>query len=211
MRVRLTGITRPVVDDIPDTASLLAHHARVSNTANQGNHETGPKLLRSLIRRKEWSPLEMVHLTMEIETTRDVARQMLRHRSFSFQEFSQRYSEVDDDPVFREARLQHPTDRQASVECEPDRDWDAMQEVAWEQAIHAYRYAIHTGIAKEVARAVLPEGMTRSLLYMAGSLRSWVHYCELRCDEKTQKEHRLIAQEVRSIILKEFPMLEGVF
>lgn len=219
--VRLIGITESRVDDVPGAAELLAYCARVSSTSNQLNHATGPKLLRSLIRRREWSPLEMVSLTMEITTTRDIARQILRHRSFSFQEFSQRYAVVDDEPVFREARLQDAADRQNSVEIDAsnlsyeeggmlgDR-WYTVQREAGIAANRAYRWALAHGIAKEVARAVLPEGMTTSRLFMAGSLRSWIHYCWLRCDRKTQKEHRLIADQALEIICAEFPDLAEV-
>lgn len=208
--VRLIAISKPVIADVPGTAELLAFCARVSSTANQLNHETGGKLLRSLVNRKEWSPLEMVSLTMEIETTRDIARQILRHRSFSFQEFSQRYAVVDEAPVFREARLQDTRDRQNSLATDDPKladDWWDYQNQASVYADMAYQWAIKNGIAKEVARAVLPEGMTHSRLFMAGSLRSWVHYCELRCDRKTQKEHRLIAQEAADIIRGELPDL----
>lgn len=205
MTVRLIAISRPVIDDAPDTTALLAFCARVSSTANQNSHETGGKLLRSLVRRKEWSPFEMVSLTMEIVTTRDIARQILRHRSFSFQEFSQRYAAVDDDPIYREARMQHPTDRQMSVECGGDPRWDEVQSAVWTVAHGAYQAALAAGIAKEVARAVLPEGMTPSRMYMAGTLRSFLHWIALRSEPGTQKEHRAIAMAAGSIIAKELP------
>lgn len=213
MSVRLIAISRPVIDDVPGTAELLAFCARVSSTANQLNHETGGKLLRSLITRKEWSPLEMISLTMEVETTRDIARQILRHRSFSFQEFSQRYAAVVEPPVFREARLQDYKDRQNSLETDDDdleAQWAKAQRFAADTAQHAYQWALDNGIAKEVARAVLPEGMTPSRLYMAGTLRSWIHYLDLRCDRKTQKEHREIAQMCSDIIKRELPDLEDL-
>lgn len=213
--VRLIGITKPVIDDVPDTAALLAFCARVSSTANQSNHATGPKLLRSLIKRQEWSPLEMVSLTIEIVTTRDIARQILRHRSFSFQEFSQRYAEVTAPPVIREARLQDHKDRQNSIEMEDDSLigllWEHEQRVANEAARKAYQWALDNGVAKEVARAVLPEGLTESRLYMAGSLRSWLHYVKLRNDVKTQKEHRIIAADVAAILAEQFPDLAEYF
>lgn len=213
MTVRLIAISRPVGEVAPDTGSLLAFCARVSSTANQNKHDTGKKLLASLVRRQEWSPFEMVSLTMEIVTTRDIARQILRHRSFSFQEFSQRYSVVDEPPVLREARLQHATDRQMSVETH-DMDlharWEARQERAALAARSAYEWALEQGLAKEVARAVLPEGLTASRLFVAGTLRSWLHYVALRNDPKTQKEHRLIAAEVQGIIAREFPEIEEV-
>lgn len=217
MSVRLISISRPVADGIPDTAALLAYCARVSATANQNKHETGGRLLRSLVRRKEWSPLEMISLTMEIVTTRDIARQILRHRSFSFQEFSQRYAVVEDEPVFREARLQHPTDRQMSVEVEDSDEnfnkvqaWRDMQADAHHFAKTAYDWALTNGIAKEVARAVLPEGMTTSRLYMAGTLRSWLHWVDLRSMPSTQKEHRLLALDAAAILRAEFPDLAGL-
>lgn len=211
---RLIGITKPVTPDIPSPGALLAFCARVSSTANQSNHETGPRLLRSLIRRQEWSPLEMVSLTVEIETTRDIARQILRHRSFSFQEFSQRYAVVDEEPVTREARMQDNKDRQNSLhtsDADLQQWWQAEQEVLAAHAHEAYQQALTRGIAKEVARSVLPEGMTRSRLYMNGTLRSWVHYLMLRCDRKTQAEHREVAESVRVIVLREFPELREVF
>lgn len=211
MTVRLIAISRPVIADVPGTAELLAFCARVSSTANQNNHETGGKLLRSLVRRKEWSPLEMISLTMEIETTRDIARQILRHRSFSFQEFSQRYAAVVEPPVLREARLQDHADRQNSIDIGDDYEthimWQHHQTNAAAAAQSAYQWALDNGIAKEVARAVLPEGMTPSRLYMAGTLRSWLHYLDLRCDRKTQKEHRLLADAIRDIIAAELPDL----
>ena len=217
MNVRLIGITKPVIDEVPGTSELLAFCARVSSTANQLNHETGGKLLRSLVKRQEWSPLEMVSLTIEIETTRDIARQILRHRSFSFQEFSQRYSAVDAEPVLREPRLQDSADRQNSIEIQATNehadladDWYAAQQTFAERAAELYRWALNNGIAKEVARAVLPEGMTMSRLYMAGTLRSWIHYVQLRADRKTQKEHRLIAEGCRAILINEFPDLADV-
>ncbi|OUJ16385.1 FAD-dependent thymidylate synthase [Acetobacter sp. DsW_063] len=208
MSARLIGITVPVVDGMTEPQQMLAYCARVSSTANQTNHATGPKLIRSLLTRKEWSPLEMVNLVIEIETTRDIARQILRHRSFSFQEFSQRYAVVDDEPTFREARLQDHGDRQNSIETDDEelqQGWLEMQARVNIATDDAYSWALENGIAKEVARAVLPEGMTASRLYMAGMLRSWLHYCELRCDKKTQKEHRAIAWQVRDILAEQFP------
>ena len=202
-----------MIDEVPDTASLLAYCARVSSTANQLNHETGPKLLRSLIKRKEWSPWEMVSMTIEIETTRDIARQILRHRSFSFQEFSQRYAVVDEVPVMHEARLQDHKDRQNSLATDDaavQGEWAQLQATVANHTQYAYHRALQLGIAKEVARAVLPEGMTVSRLYMQGTLRSWLHYVMLRADAKTQKEHRLIAEQVRDIIVAQFPDLADV-
>lgn len=211
--VRLIAVSRPVIDDVPDTPSLLAFCARVSSTANQLNHETGGKLLRSLVRRNEWSPLEMVSLTMEIVTTRDIARQILRHRSFSFQEFSQRYATVEEGCLHREPRLQDHSDRQNSIEGVPsevEERWIELSAQVAHSSRFAYHEALQLGIAKEVARAVLPEGMTSSRLYMAGTLRSWLHYVGLRADRKTQKEHRLIAEACRDILVQEFPDLADV-
>ena len=208
--VRLIGITEPVIEEVPDTASLLAFCARVSSTSNQMNHETGPTLLRSLIKRQEWSPLEMVSLTFEIVTTRDIARQILRHRSFSFQEFSQRYAAVTAPPVLREARLQDTKDRQNSLATDDANLaewWQSAQRDAVFTTDILYREALDRGIAKEVARVLLPEGMTESRLYMAGTLRSWIHYVMLRNDGKTQKEHRLIAADVAHILSDRFPDL----
>lgn len=213
MSVRLIAISRPVIEEVPDSSALLAFCARVSSTANRSNHESGGKLLRSLVRRKEWSPFEMVSLTMEIVTTRDIARQILRHRSFSFQEYSQRYSAVSEPMVHREARLQDDADRQNSLDTD-DRllraQWETVQGNVSDLAAEGYKWALSKGIAKEVARAVLPEGMTPSLLCMAGTLRSWIHYCDLRCDRKTQKEHRQIAEGCRALLVEHFPDLADV-
>lgn len=210
MSVRLIAISQPVIEDVANASELLAFCARVSSAANQGNHGTGAKLIASLIRRQEWSPLEMVSLTMEIETTRDIARQILRHRSFSFQEFSQRYAVVADDPVIREARHQHATDRQASIAVDKvsvQQDWRDAQQRVWDLAQHEYKRALDRGMAKEVARSVLPEGLAPSRLYMAGTLRSWLHYVGLRNDPKTQKEHQLIAASAEGILREQFPAL----
>lgn len=205
--VRLIGITKPTVDDIDSPAQLLAYCARVSSTANQMNHSTGPKLLRFLVKRREWSPLEMVNLVIEVEVERDIARQMLRHQ-FKFQEFSQRYAAMLMPFTRRRARLQDHKDRQNSI------DTDAVHvQVGWSIGQWAvatvcgivYRGAIKIGIAKEVARSVLPEGMTMSRMYVNGYLRNWIHYCEARCDPKTQKEHREIAMQVRAILIEQFP------
>ena len=210
MTVRLIAISRPVVDDVPGTTELLAYMARVSSTSNQNNHETGGKLLRSLVKRKEWSPLEMISLTMEVVTTRDIARQILRHRSFSFQEFSQRYAVVTEPPVIRDARMQDNLDRQNSFATDDETlraEWQTKQ-AQIDVLTHAtYQWALDNGIAKEVARAVLPEGMTPSRLFMAGTLRSWLHYLDLRCDVKTQLEHRVLAQQAADIIRAELPDL----
>jgi thymidylate synthase (FAD) len=207
----IIGVTRPTsglgVDE------FISYVARVSNPSNQNNKETSQKLLKYLIKNKHWSPFEMVHIVMEINTTRDIARQILRHRSFSFQEFSQRYADPTDDMGFqtREARLQDTKNRQNSIETDDERlevEWQFKQSQLILQAKHAYAWAIDNGIAKEQARAVLPEGLTSSRLYMSGSLRSWIHYCELRMGNGTQKEHREIARDAWYQITAEFPSLK---
>ena len=194
---------------------FIAYVARVSNPSNQMNSETAPKLLRYLAKHKHWSPFEMVSICMEIETTRDIARQILRHRSFSFQEFSQRYADPTKDLgfVIREARLQDEKNRQNSVETDNGQlhqDWADYQSTVLDEARIAYVWAIQNGIAKEQARAVLPEGLTQSRMYMNGTLRSWIHYCELRMGIETQKEHREIATMAWEEITKIFPSLSDV-
>ena len=194
---------------------LIAFCARVSNPANQMNKETSAKLIKYLIKHQHWSPLEMVSACLEIETTRDIARQMLRHRSFSFQEFSQRYANPVKDLEFivREARMQDPKNRQNSIETENDEiseNWKNKQEKIIKDATEAYNWAIENGIAKEQARSVLPEGNTVSRLYMNGTLRSWIHYIELRSANGTQKEHMEIAIACADVINKIFPMGENL-
>ena len=212
MTVKLVAISKPTIEECATAEELVAYCARVSNPANQNNHGTSAKLIRYLINNAHWSPLEMVHMTMEISTTRDIARQILRHRSFSFQEFSQRYADPTQALGFvtREARLQDAKNRQNSIETD-DADleslWQSMQQMAIEDANRQYTKAINMGIAKEQARALLPEGLTESRIYMAGSLRSWVHYCDLRRANGTQKEHRLIADACWCIVTEQFPML----
>jgi len=211
--VNLIGITKPSAYTGCSTANeLVAWAARVSNPSNQNNIATAPKLVQYLIKNKHWSPLEMVHVSMEIRTTRDIARQILRHSSFRFQEYSQRYADPTQDLGFvvREARLQDAKNRQNSVELTPDEnrlaeEWNVMQTQATNAAKMAYNWAIERGIAKEQARAVLPEGNTESVMIMSGSLRSWVHYCELRMDKATQKEHRIVAEQCWDIICHHFP------
>ena len=193
---------------------MLAYIARVSNPSNQLNTETAPKLLKYLVKNQHWSPFEMAHMVVEINTTRDIARQILRHRSFSFQEFSQRYARADDLGFeVREARMQDLKNRQASLETD-DKElvevWEAQQQDVLRVVKRAYTWALTNGIAKEQARAVLPEGLTHSRLYMAGSVRSWIHYCMLRTDMGTQKEHREVAQACLDILLGEFPALKDV-
>jgi len=179
---------------------LIAFCARVSNPSNQSNVQTSEKLIQYLVKNKHWSPFEMVTVCLEISTTRDIARQILRHRSFSFQEFSQRYANPVDELTFevREARLQDNKNRQNSIEVNDEvlhHNWITFQEEIIQYTKHAYEWAINNGIAKEVARAVLPEGLVMSKIYMSGTIRSWIHYLEVRTDQSTQKEHRVIAQQ----------------
>ena len=209
--VNLIGITKPSAYTGCSTANeLVAWSARVSNPSNQNNTTTAPKLVQYLIKENHWSPLEMVHVSMEIRTTRDIARQILRHRSFSFQEYSQRYADPTQDLGFvvREARLQDAKNRQNSVDVEDSRlqeEWAMRQVAATDAALDAYEWAIENGIAKEQARVVLPEGNTESVMIVTGTLRSWVHYCQLRMDMATQKEHRIIAELCWDIIGHHFP------
>jgi thymidylate synthase (FAD) len=193
----------------PDAESKIAYMARVSNPANQNNEATAGKLLRFLTREKHWSPFEMVNVCMEIECTRDIARQILRHRSFSFQEFSQRYA-VADGYDLSDARLQDDKNRQNSIpvqDRELKRFWQEQQQDVLRAARKAYENALGAGIAKEVARKVLPEGLTTSRLYMNGTLRSWMHYVDVRCDPSTQLEHREVAEQCRGILIKVAPSL----
>lgn len=194
----------------PDADNLVAKLARVSNPANEDNVETAPRLIGYLIRNSHWSPFEMVSACVEIETTRDISRQILRHRSFSFQEFSGRYAAYDHLETEREVRMQDPKNRQSSLECS-DEDlqhwWTESVENVGELAGHLYHEALARGVAKEVARVLLPEGLVPTRMYMAGTLRSWIHYWEVRCDESTQKEHRAIADATRSIILSNLPSI----
>lgn len=215
MKARLIAFTRTQQLGLESAQDLIAYCARVSNPANQMNTETSEKLIRYLIKHKHWSPLEMASATMEVETTRDIARQLLRHRSFSFQEFSQRYAdptkEMDDAFVLREARLQDKTNRQNSVETNDSRLqmlWSAQQNKVITAAKEAYQWAIDNGIAKEQARSVLPEGNTKSTLYVNGTLRSWVHYIELRSANGTQKEHMELAIECGKAIAEIFPLVK---
>ncbi len=212
--VRLVGVTESKIPEVPTVNDMLAYIARVSNPSNQLNTETAPKLLKYLVKNQHWSPFEMAHMVVEINTTRDIARQILRHRSFSFQEFSQRYARADDLGFeVREARMQDLKNRQASLETD-DKElvevWQSQQQDVLRVVKRAYTWALTNGIAKEQARAVLPEGLTHSRLYMAGSVRSWIHYCMLRTDMGTQKEHREVAQACLDILLGEFPALKDV-
>jgi thymidylate synthase (FAD) len=219
MKVRLVSYSQPgaefLEDGIEDVQDLIAYCARVSNPSNQNNPETSAKLLNYLAKHKHWSPFEMASACLEIETTRDIARQILRHRSFSFQEFSQRYANPVTDLEFetRDARLQDEKNRQNSIELDPVNeehmilqvDWNEKQEAVIAAAQEAYRWAIANGIAKEQARAVLPEGNTVSRMYMNGTLRSWMHYIELRGANGTQQEHMDIAHAIAEVIAEIFP------
>lgn len=216
MNVKLIGITKPVIESaemfLPK--DIVSYCARVSNPSNQTNFETADKLLAYCINHDHWSIFEMVNVVMEIETTRDIARQILRHRSFSFQEFSQRYAAVTDMSPPREARLQDQKNRQNSIEVDDkhlSETWNDMQGAFLEYAQETYDWAIKNGIAKEVARAVLPEGLTMSRMYMNGTLRSWIHYCQLRMGNGTQKEHREVAAECWKQITNEFKFLNDIY
>jgi thymidylate synthase (FAD) len=219
MKVRMISYSQPPKDafiGLDNMQDLIAYCARVSNPSNQMNNETAEKLIRYLVNHKHWSPLEMVSACMEIETTRDIARQILRHRSFSFQEFSQRYADPTQDLDFelREARLQDTKNRQNSVDMDVNNDedrnimwqWERQQQLVIDAAKSAYTWAIEHGIAKEQARAVLPEGNTKSRMYMNGTLRSWIHFIELRSGNGTQKEHMEVAVECAKVIASVFPM-----
>jgi len=213
LKVRLIGYTQPPenIVGLDDLQDIVAYCARVSNPSNQINSETSGKLLDYLIKHKHWSPFEMCSATLEVETTRDIARQFLRHRSFSFQEFSQRYADIrafDNSFVIREARLQDDKNRQNSVTNKNKKlsmEWDAKQNKVIKEAKAAYDWAIKNGIAKEQARVVLPEGNTVSKLYVNGTIRSWIHYIELRSANGTQLEHMELAREIGQTIAKIFP------
>jgi thymidylate synthase (FAD) len=215
MKVKLISFSQPdaefALQGITDAQELIAFCARVSNPANQFNTDTSQRLIRYLIDHKHWSPLEMVSACLEITTTRDIARQILRHRSFSFQEFSQRYADPTQDLQFeiREARLQDATNRQNSIETSNhllQENWALHQQEIIDLALEKYQWAVRSGIAKEQARAVLPEGLTVSRLYMNGTLRSWIHFIELRSGHGTQKEHQAVALACADVISSIFPM-----
>ena len=224
MNVQLVSYSQPTSEfasmGIADAQELIAYCARVSNPANQFNTETSERLIKYLVRHQHWSPLEMVSACCEITTTRDIARQILRHRSFSFQEFSQRYSdptaELDQAFVLRDARFQDTKNRQNSIDFDPTDNDQRLLAIEWQRAqervLYAvkreYQWAIANGIAKEQARAVLPEGLTVSRMYVSGTLRSWIHYCELRSANGTQKEHAEIAKACATVISKIFPMID---
>ncbi len=225
MAVRLISYTKPSEfeawdsEELLDCQDLVAYCARFSNPSNQNNKETNEKLLKYLVKHKHWSPFEMVNACLEINTTRDIAHQIVRHRSFSFQEFSQRYAnpeEMGEMFVHREARLQDKKNRQNSVDLDPDNKeelrlamiWSSWQNKVIREAQEAYKWAIDNGIAKEQARVVLPEGLTKTRLYMNGTLRSWIHYIELRGGHGTQKEHMEIAHACAKVITQIFPAVQ---
>jgi thymidylate synthase (FAD) len=217
VKVNLVSYTKPAGilenTEIKTPVDLVAYCARVSNPTNQMNAATSEKLIKYLMKHRHWSPMELVDITMEVETTRDIARQMLRHRSFSFQEFSQRYADVSEFGEmfeYSEARLQDTKNRQNSVETEDlfiKETWESYQKKVMRTSQEAYTWAINRGIAKEVARKVLPEGLTKSRMYMKGSLRSWIHYLEVRGEGSgTQKEHMEVAKEIAKVIAELFPI-----
>lgn len=222
MNVKLISYSKPskeiISEGLYDVQELIAYCARVSNPANQLNTETSEKLIKYLVKHQHWSPLEMVSACLEIETTRDIARQILRHRSFSFQEYSQRYADPTKDLEFvlREARMQDPKNRQNSVVLDLDNEdnqyiaveWRKQQEYVISAAKNAYTWAVNAGIAKEQARAVLPEGNTVSRMYMNGTLRSWIHYIQLRASNGTQQEHIDVALECAKVITEVFPLTQ---
>ena len=219
MKIRLVSFSKPtdefLGEGVSNVQELIAFCARVSNPSNQINNETSEKLINYLIKNKHWSPLEMVSACIEIETTRDIARQILRHRSFSFQEFSQRYADPTQDLSFvvRDARLQDTKNRQNSLETSDEelaKKWEQKQRKLIDLAKETYIWAIDQGIAKEQARSVLPEGNTVSRMYMNGTLRSWVHYIELRSSNGTQKEHMDIAIAIARVISGIFPMAKSI-
>lgn len=207
---KVIAITTPQFDGL-NPEQFVVWCARVSNPSNQDNHDTAAKLMQYLIKNHHWSPFEMASIVMEINTTRDISRQILRHRSFSFQEFSQRYANAETMGYeMRETRIRHPTNRQASLQSN-DQDfnlkWEMRQKRVLEEARDAYLWAVDNGVAKEQARAVLPEGLVKTRLYMSGTLRSWIHYCQIRAAHGTQKEHSEIALAAWREILQHFPSL----
>lgn len=211
--VKLVAMTKPMIEGVETPEQFIAYCARVSNPSNQLNNETAEKLLTYCVKNKHWSIFETVNIVLEIQTTRDIARQILRHRSFSFQEFSQRYAAVAEMSKPREARLQDTKNRQNSIETDDvatQEWWQEEQEWLISKIEKFYQQALNDGIAKEVARCILPEGLTMSRMYMSGSLRSWIHYCELRMGNGTQKEHRLIAEQCWNVIVEQFPSLKTV-
>lgn len=212
-KVRMIGVTVPTIEEIPDSEGLVSYTARVSNESNQTNFETAAGLLRYCMRENHVSVFEMANIVIEIETPRDIARQILRHRSFSFQEHSQRYATANNF-ITRDCRLQDLKNRQNSLETDNDHDheyWENAQQEVLELVNFHYEKALMLGYAKEVARVILPEGLTMSRMYMNGTVRSWIHYCQLREQEGTQQEHRDVAIKCKKEILTKFPFLKEVF
>ena len=214
IKARVVGVTQPVLDFIPDSEGILSYAARVSSPQNQGNFDTAAKLLKYCVEHKHYSVFETANITMEVEAPRDIARQLLRHRSFTFQEFSQRYAESTDF-ITRECRLQDHKNRQNSMDSEDTGTnlwWETEQENLVDHILWLYKEALEKGVAKEVARVILPEGLTMSKLYVNGTVRSWLHYCELR-DKKgeSQAEHVDLARKCKVEVLKHFPFLENVW
>lgn len=213
INVKPIGITLPLDLDIPDSEGIVSYCARVSNPSNQTQFDTAAKLLKYCVRNQHWSVFEMVNVVMEIECPRDIARQVLRHRSFSFQEFSQRYAEATNF-ITRECRMQDTVNRQNSVVSEfkeLNEEWDATQRILLDKIKDAYDWALSQGIAKECARVILPEGLTMSKMYMNGTLRSWLHYVDLRAENGTQKEHQEVAIKCRAELMKLYPFLEEFY
>ncbi len=211
--VKPVGITLPLDTDIPDSEGIVGYCARVSNPSNQTQFDTAAKLLKYCVRNQHWSVFEMVNVVMEIECPRDIARQILRHRSFSFQEFSQRYAEATNF-ITRECRLQDVVNRQNSVVSEDEdlnAEWLVIQRTLLADITSSYEWALSRGIAKEVARTILPEGLTMSKMYMNGTLRSWLHYVDLRAENGTQKEHQEVAIKCRAELMKLYPFLEEFY
>lgn len=210
MKVELIAITKPVKEGLSTAEDVIVHNARVSNPDNQMNVDTGGGLLRYCMKHKHFSVFEMANMVLEIQTTRDISRQILRHRSFSYQEFSGRYSKMPEQPVIRETRLQDNVNKQNSLVCDDEsiiNEFVRLQDDTFTEAMKNYNLALSVGIAKEQARALLPEGLTKTTMYMNGTIRSWIHYVQVRCGVETQKEHRLIAKEVCKVLIQEFPTL----
>lgn len=213
INVRPIGITLPLDLDIPDSEGIVSYCARVSNPSNQTQFDTAAKLLKYCVRNKHWSVFEMVNVVIEVECPRDIGRQVLRHGSFKFQEFSQRYAEANNF-ITRECRMQDAVNRQNSVVCEDtdlNEEWSAVQRILLDKIVDTYEWALSRGIAKEVARVILPEGLTMSKMYMNGTLRSWLHYVDLRAENGTQKEHQEIAIKCRAELMKLYPFLEEFY
>lgn len=213
MIVELVGMTQPLIPGLTTANDLISYAARVSNPDNQLNIQTADGLLRYCLRHHHYSVFETVNVVFSIETTRDIGRQILRHRSLSFQEFSQRYAEASNVMIPRETRIQDTENKQNSLDADPSSDaavyfYNAQRDV-WEEAIDAYTSALAIGVAKEQARALLPEGLTTTNMFANGTLRSWIHYCQVRCGVETQKEHRLIAKEIAKILMLHFPFLQS--